>query len=67
MSVYTSPDFPLTVEDNGNGSFTIEWDHEDPLTNALNEWTEEDFMRAISQGIDDELFILAEEAACAKN
>lgn len=67
MSVYTSPDFPLTVEDNGNGSYTIDWDPDDPLTTALNEWTEEDFMRAIAQGIDDELFILAEEAACAKN
>ena len=67
MSIYTSPDFPLHVEENGNGAFTIHWDDNDPRTSALNDWTEEDFMRAISQGIDDELFILAEEAACAKN
>ena len=66
MSTYRSADFPLTVVDNSNGSFTLEWDHDNPITSALNNWDEEDFMRAISQGIDDELFILAEEAACAK-
>ena len=66
MSTYTSPDFPLSVTDHGNGSFTLDWDENDPTTAPLNEWAEEDFLRAISQGIDDELFILAEEAACVK-
>ncbi len=67
MTSYTSSDFPLTVDDNGDGSFTLQWDENDPITSALNSWSKEDFMRAITQGIDDEMFILAEEAACKKN
>ena len=66
MTSLTSSDFPLTVDDNGDGSFTIQWDEKDPITSALNSWSNDDFMRAICQGIEDEMFILAEES-CAKN
>ena len=66
MSTYTSGDFPLRVDDNGDNTFAIHWDENNPLTSELNDWTEEDFLRAITQGIEDELLILAEETTNAK-
>ena len=66
MSIYVSADFPLHVEEHGDGTFTIHWDEHDPLTSPLNTWAEEDFLRAITQGIEDEIFILEEEK-CAEN
>ena len=66
MSTYTNERWGLTVTDNGEGSFTIEWDENDLLTSKLNDWTDEDFLIAISNGIEDELLILVEEE-CAGN
>lgn len=66
MSTYTSERWSLTVTENGDNTFTIEWDENDLLTAKLNTWTEEDFMLAITQGIEDELLMLVEEE-CAKN
>ncbi len=66
MSIYTSPDFPLHVEEHGNGTFTIHWDEKDPATSPLNSWSEEDFLRAITQGIEDEIFIMEEEKCAGK-
>ena len=66
MSTYTNERWGLTVTDNGEGSFTIEWDENDLLTSKLNDWTEEDFLIAISNGIEEELLMLVEEE-CAEN
>ena len=32
-----------------DGSFTISWDHNDPLESQLNTWTEEDFIETIME------------------
>ena len=66
MSTYTNERWSLTVTDNGEGSFTIEWDENDLLTSKLNDWTTEDFLTAISNGIEDELLMLVEEE-CIEN
>ena len=66
MTAYTNERWGLTVTENGGGSFTIEWDENDLLTSKLNNWTTEDFLTAISNGIEDELLMLVEEE-CAEN
>ena len=66
MSTYTNERWGLTVTDNGEGSFTIEWDENDLLTSKLNDWTTEDFLTAISNGIEEELLMLVEEE-CIEN
>ena len=66
MRTYTNERWGLTVTDNGEGSFTIEWDENDLLTSKLNDWTTEDFLAAISNGIEDELLMLVEEE-CIEN
>jgi len=66
MSTYTNERWALTVTDNGDKTFTIEWDENDMLTSKLNDWTEEDFLLAISNGIEEELLMLVEEE-CAGN
>ena len=66
MSTYTNERWGLTVTDNGDKTFTIEWDENDMLTSKLNDWTEEDFLLAISNGIEEELLMLVEEE-CAEN
>ena len=33
----------ISVNENPDGTFTIDWDHEDPQESILNTWTEEDF------------------------
>ena len=34
----------INVKDNGDGSFIIEWDENDPQESILNDWTKEDFI-----------------------
>ena len=34
----------IDVKDNGDGSFIIEWDENDPAESILNDWTKEDFI-----------------------
>ena len=66
MSTYTNERWGLTIIDNGDKTYTIEWDENDLLTCKLNDWTEEDFLLAISNGIEEELLMLVEEE-CAEN
>ncbi len=63
MTTYTNERWGLTVSENGDNTFTIEWDENDLLTCKLNDWTEEDFLLAISNGIEEELLMLIEEEA----
>ena len=37
----------ISVNENPDGTFTIDWDHEDPQESLLNDWTEEDFTNYI--------------------
>ena len=34
----------INVKDHEDGSFTIEWDENDPAESILNDWTKEDFI-----------------------
>lgn len=52
--------YPISVVENENGSFTIEWDETDPVTSQMNTWTKEDFRVAITAGLEDELMMLLE-------
>lgn len=40
-------DLPLSVTEEEDGSFTIEWDENHPVTSVFNSWTEDDFLNAI--------------------
>lgn len=37
----------INCVEEGDGSFTITWDENDPLECILNSWTEQDFIDAI--------------------
>lgn len=41
----------LNVTENGDGSFTIEWNEHDDREKMYNTWSEEDFLNAITSGI----------------
>ena len=51
----TNNDTPLTVLENEDGSFTIEWDENDPRTAIFNGWTEDDFIEMIRKAAEDEI------------
>ena len=61
MNQTTSSMYPVTVVENADGSFTIEWDENDPVTSQMNTWTKEDFRVAITAGLEDELLMLLEQ------
>jgi len=37
----------MKVTEEQDGSFTIDWDPNDPVESVFNEWTEEDFIQCI--------------------
>lgn len=39
----------IQVTENEDGSFNISWDENSPTESIFNDWTEEDFIRAISE------------------
>lgn len=39
----------IEVTENQDGSFTIFWDHNDPVESQLNHFTEQDFIDAIME------------------
>ena len=41
------------VKANEDGSFTIEWDKEDPYESIFNDWTQEDFSNALKEYIQE--------------
>jgi hypothetical protein len=43
----------IQVTENEDGSFTISWDENSPTESILNTWTEEDFINAIMQSIEN--------------
>jgi len=43
----TREDFPFFVTQQEDGSTTLTWDSEHPVTSVFNDWTEEQFMSMI--------------------
>ena len=43
----------ISVTENTDGTFTIDWDHEDPKESRFNDWTEEEFINAISSYLEE--------------
>ena len=48
-----SNDFPMTVTDNEDGTITLDWDPDNPITALMNDWSEEDFVRALELGLTE--------------
>ena len=42
----------IEVKEETDGSFTISWDENDPIESQLNTWTEDDFIKAITDHLD---------------
>ena len=43
----------IEVTENEDNSFTISWDETSPTESIFNTWTEEDFVRAITDYLDN--------------
>ena len=43
----------IEVKEETDGSLTISWDENDPAESILNSWTEDDFLLAIQQRLDE--------------
>ena len=43
----------IDVKKNEDGTFTIFWDENDPKESILNTWTEEDFINAIKDYLNN--------------
>lgn len=48
MKIGEFSDFPMTVTMNEDDSWTIEWDENDPRTAIFNDFTEQDFVKMIT-------------------
>jgi hypothetical protein len=55
---YPYPNFPMLITEEEDGSFTIQWDENHPVTSMFNTWTEEDFTNMIIERCKE---ILGEE------
>lgn len=43
----------INVKEETDGSFTISWNENDPVEKQLNHWSEEDFINAIKEKINE--------------
>lgn len=43
----------IEVKELENNTFEISWDENDPVEKILNDWTEEDFINAIQEHLDN--------------
>jgi hypothetical protein len=43
----------IKVTEEQDGSLTISWDENDPKESMFNTWTEEDFLNAIQEHLDN--------------
>lgn len=48
-------DLPMSVTENPDGTFTIEWDENHPVTSVFNTWTEQDFINVIDDACKNAL------------
>jgi len=45
-------DLPIiTVKENPDGSFVLEWDETDPRCEHINSWTHDEWVKAIETGL----------------
>jgi hypothetical protein len=42
----------IQVREFGNNEFEIDWDENDPVESIMNEWTEEDFIQALKEHLE---------------
>jgi hypothetical protein len=42
----------IECKEEDDGSFTFSWDENDPIESQLNTWTEEDFIKVITEHLD---------------
>ena len=49
----TTPTDTLTVKENEDGTFTMEWDREDPMWSWLNTLSEEEITNIIRDHVDN--------------
>ena len=52
----------INVKDHEDGSFTIEWDENDPQESIFNDWTKEDFIQFFKWAAENELRKNAEQS-----
>jgi hypothetical protein len=45
----------ISVIENTDGTFTIDWDQNDPKEKVLNDWTEEDFIECLRSHCEEAL------------
>jgi hypothetical protein len=45
----------ISVIENTDGTFTIDWDQNDPKEKILNDWTEEDFIECLRSHCEEAL------------
>lgn len=43
----------ISCKEEDDGSLTFDWDENDPAESILNTWTEEDFIQAIREHLDE--------------
>lgn len=43
----------IEVKEENDGSLTISWDETDPVESILNTWTEQDFIQAITNQLNN--------------
>jgi len=52
MTSSSTNDLPLVyVTENEDGSFTLEWDENDPRCEELNKWTVDEWVKALEDGL----------------
>lgn len=48
-----SDDFPFCATEEEDGSMTLRWDKEHPMTSIFNSWTEQDFINMLIAAATD--------------
>lgn len=52
MKLLSMNELPIiTVKQEDDGTFVLEWDENDPRCEEFNDWTEEDWSKAIEDGL----------------
>jgi len=47
------PDFPFSVTEEEDGSWTFDWDPNHPVTCVFNDWTEQDFSEMLISAAEE--------------
>jgi hypothetical protein len=44
----------IEVNENLDGSMTIDWDPKDPVESIMNDWTEKDFIQVLEEFLENQ-------------